>query len=1043
MNLPFRTHSIKHQIALLVAGVSGAGLLLATLVFLAFEIHAARGAMVRTTEAQASVVARGLTFDLEFWDAASAERTLSSLAEDKHILDACVYDANGRPLVAYPTGTPFSRFPARPPEPAELGFRESRLDLTHGIQVGERRLGTLLVRKDTREFRDRILMAAWVLAGLGLVVYGLVFAAARLLQQRVVNPIQALVEATRRIASEQNYGIRLNRSREGELGVLADSMNTMLDQIQVRDRELAGHREHLEALVRTRTAESEEGRARLLAIMESTSDFVWSVDAQHFRMVTFNQALQSYFKANLDHQVAVGMTPEEMLPADYAKRWRDFYQRAIEEGPFDIEYEVSTGSKVLFLAFNQIRQGDTVIGLSVFGRDITKHKQDEAQLKEAKEAAEDATRAKSEFLANMSHEIRTPMNAIIGMTYLALQTDLNAKQRQYLVKTRTASESLLGIINDILDFSKIEAGKLELEARPFLLQDVIDRVIDLVGLKATEKQLEFMVDVAPDVPSALLGDPLRLGQILTNLCSNAVKFTDAGEIVLITALVAHLDQGRVRLQFSVKDTGIGMSPEQIKGLFKPFSQVDPSSTRRFSGTGLGLAISQHLIQRMGGEIEVTSEPGMGSTFVFTVQLGLCQVEALPRPSTHPPMEGLRVLVVDDSAQARTILGGMLRDLGFHPTVAASATEGFRELQNAPQAPFDLVLLDWKMPGIDGFEAAAQIRAMQGLSFLPKLILMSAFGDDDTRRRSEAEGFEGYLSKPITASSLLDTIMTVCRTTAIAAPAEGLQAPAPPAGLLLGTPLRGLHLLLVEDNDFNQQVATELLEMLGAKVSLAAHGQAAVDLIRAESFDAVLMDLQMPVMDGHQATRIIRADPRHAELPILAMTAHALVEERERCLAAGMNDYVSKPIDPEILAAVITRWTGGRGKEAPGLPAPGPAAATQFLPQPPISVEEALNFLGGDRAMFHTVAHRFEDLRGQDSARFQEALQAGDLEGAQRVAHSMISAAKVVGALPLAEAAMALEDAARAGDPAPMATAFQTFHARLTEALAALHDLDRP
>ncbi len=1037
MATPFRPRSIKHQITLLVAGASGAGLLLATLVFLGFEIQATRRSLVRSTDAQAAVVARSLTFDLEFWDPTSAERTLSSLAEDRHIIGACLYDSEGRPLLAYPKGSALAQFPATSPDPAGLGFREGRLDLIRPIRVGERHLGTLLLSKDTKELRDQILLAVWVLVGLGGVVYGLVFAAARVLQARVVNPIQTLVDATRLIASEGDYGIRLTRMGESELGLLASSINGMLDQIQVRDQELVGHRNHLEALVQARTAESDEGRARLQAIMESTSDLIWSVDRQRLGLVTFNQAFQQYFQAELGRTLEGGMTPEETLPEQYAKLWRSFYQQAIQEGPFDLEYTVSTGTRVLVLAFSQIRQGDAVIGVSVFGRDITERKRNELLLLQAKEAAESATRAKSEFLANMSHEIRTPMNAVIGMTYLALQTDLSAKQRQYLAKTKIASESLLGIINDILDFSKIEAGRLDMEVRPFDLQDVITRVIDLVGLKATEKQLEFMVDVAPDVPATLMGDPLRLGQVLTNLCSNAVKFTEQGEIILIASLTGRPSEDRVELQFSVTDTGIGISPEQSQHLFQPFSQVDASTTRRFGGTGLGLAICRHLIQLMGGDIRVESEPGQGSTFRFTVQLGLSHEADLPPKSIRQPLDGLRVLVVDDNLNTRTILGSMIKSLGFHAATAASAVAGIQELVSAQQAPYDLVLLDWKMPGMDGFEAATQIRSLPGLQPSPKLILMSAFGDDDTRRQAEAAGFDGFLSKPITASSLLDALMDACSGFKIThVTPEHPVTPLP----LAGAPLAGLHLLLVEDNDFNQEVATELLELLGAQVSLAANGLTALQQVRAQAFDAVLMDVQMPIMDGHEATRRIREELKNTTLPIIAMTAHALLQERQSCLASGMNDYISKPIVPEELAAIILRWTQDA---SPGLPPFVQALPKVVSPEPaqsPIHMAVALEFHLGDPARFKAVAAKFAELRAGDATQVWVALEADDLEGAQRLAHSMISAAKLVGALPLMEAALHLEDAVISRDASSMLEAARVFAERLQEALAGLRAL---
>jgi CheY-like chemotaxis protein len=509
----------------------------------------------------------------------------------------------------------------------------------------------------------------------------------------------------------------------------------------------------------------------------------------------------------------------------------------------------------------------------------------------------------------MSHEIRTPMNAIIGMAHLALKTDLTPKQYDYLKKVDISAKSLLGIINDILDFSKIEAGKLDMESVDFQLEDTLDNISTLVGIKTQEKGLELLFKTDPSVPTALVGDPLRLGQILINLSNNAVKFTDTGEIVISTELVQK-DDTQVTLKFSVQDTGIGMTSEQAAKLFQPFMQADSSTTRKYGGTGLGLTISKRLAEMMGGEIWVESEPGGGSTFIFTANFGLGKERAKKRFTLPQDLRGMKVLVVDDNATSRDILQGMLESFSFEVTLAASAQEGLTELEKASESQsFKLVIMDWKMPGMDGIEASKHIKYHKSLSKIPVIVMVTAYGREDIMKQAEAVGLEGFLLKPASPSILFDAIMQAFGE-AVPELSRVAQRKEQEAEALKH--IQGAQVLLVEDNEINQQVAKEILEGAilegaGLKVALTNNGQEAVNAVKENEYDAVLMDVQMPVMDGYTATRQIRKDKRFKELPIIAMTAHAMTGDEDKSLQSGMNGHVTKPIDPDQLFSTLQKW----------------------------------------------------------------------------------------------------------------------------------------
>jgi two-component system sensor histidine kinase/response regulator len=545
-----------------------------------------------------------------------------------------------------------------------------------------------------------------------------------------------------------------------------------------------------------------------------------------------------------------------------------------------------------------------LIGLVGIARDITQRKKAADDIMRAKDLAEEATRIKSDFLANMSHEIRTPMNAVLGLSQLVLKTELTPRQRDFIEKVESSGQHLMGIINDILDFSKVEAGKLDIEQTDFALDGLMNTMTDLVAERCTAKGLELVLNIAPEVPRQLVGDALRLSQILVNFTGNAVKFTERGEVVVSV----HLDRrvgNQVVLRFCVADTGIGMTPEQIAKLFESFQQADSSTTRKYGGTGLGLAISKKLALLMGGEVGVESTPGKGSMFWFTALLQEGAVAQLPAPRIAD-MQGQRVLVVDDNDVARTVILGMLQEMGFEATGASSGKAAIAAVQRATDIaqPFEMIYVDWRMPEIDGLETARHIQSLN-LVPAPVLVMMTAYGREGVLKDAAAAGVQDVLVKPVCQSTLFNTTMNALGSR-MPARIQATEAATDVNEVL--APIHGARVLLVEDNDINQIVASEILTDAGLVVEIATDGRIALEMVQANSYDIILMDMQMPVMDGIDATREIRRVGRFNTLPIIAMTANAMNQDRQKCLDAGMNDFLSKPIEPEELWRILLLWT---------------------------------------------------------------------------------------------------------------------------------------
>ncbi|MEO5374179.1 MAG: response regulator [Alphaproteobacteria bacterium] len=660
--------------------------------------------------------------------------------------------------------------------------------------------------------------------------------------------------------------------------------------------------------------------------------------------------------------------------------------------------------------------------------DITERKRMEEELAAALDVANAATRAKSDFLANMSHEIRTPMNAIIGLTGLCMKTGLTAKQRDYLNKTLAAAESLLGIINDILDFSKIEAGKLDIETVPFDLDHVMDNLSALISIKAARKSLELLFFRPPDVPLHLIGDPLRLGQILTNLANNAVKFTETGEIVVSIRVVSRTTDS-VRLEFAVRDTGIGMTPEQQRRLFKPFSQADSSTTRRFGGTGLGLAIARQLVEMMGGSIRVDSEPGRGSTFTFDVLLGVSERDESKVVEVHPALHGRRVMVVDDNVASTNIHKSYLEAFSLDVTVCRSGEEAIATLASGG-ITVDLILMDWRMPGIDGVQAAQRIKTEVLADRPPKIILITASERENISHIPGVECLDNILGKPINPSLLLNAILEAFGATP-SHPSHIGSAGEPDEETL--RPIQGARILLVEDNEVNQQIACELLRQARLVVEVARHGREALDMVASTPYDCVLMDVQMPVMDGLEATRRIRGDDRFADLPILAMTANAMVEDRRRTHDAGMNDHIAKPIRPQDLFGALLKWIPPGERPLPEREAESAAygATDVGLPDlPGLDTAAGLARMAGKTDAYRKLLLKFADNQANTAAQIRMAVDRGNGELAVRLAHTLKGVAGNIGATSLQQVAHDLEVALKTGDTAPLDKLIATVGAEL-------------
>jgi two-component system sensor histidine kinase/response regulator len=902
----YRDMSIRHKLQGIVIVACGVALLVASVAFTLYDRTTFLRAKASDLIASAKMIGSNSTAALTFHDSKSAREILSALQARRHVIHACIYDSDGKVFAKY------SR------DPTQVGFcppaqREgSRVVARHmvlfqNIVLNGDSIGTIYIEADLLDLNDRLLRFVVIDFVVLLGSLAVAFLLSYRLQRVISEPIRELAETASSVSAHENYSIRASKRGQDEIGVLFDQFNNMLDRIQQRDVAIQKAHDGLEKRVEERTA-------YLNALIENSPLAIMVLDSVQ-KVQLCNPAFEQLFQYT--RQEVIGKPVDGLLAdGDLLLEARTVSLQARGGKPINlvtrrrrkdrslVDVELHTVGLVL---------NAEVVGSLVIYQDISVRKGAEEAMRQAKEAAEASSRAKSEFLANMSHEIRTPMNGIMGMTELVLDTELDSEQREYLNMAKLSADSLLSLINDILDYSKIEAGKLEIDAIDFNLGDNIGDTMKTLSLRAHQKGLELAYDIQPDVPDALVGDPGRLRQTIVNLAGNAIKFTERGEVIL-SVQADWKTSDDLQLHFTISDTGIGIPLEKQAAIFEAFTQADGSMSRTYGGTGLGLTISSRLVALMHGRIWVESELGKGSRFHFTAHFGLQKVPTRTIVPRDPViLRDMRVLVVDDNATNRQILLKMLANWRTRPTAVESGAKAIISLREAQGLGrnFPLILLDAQMPEMDGFALAECIKRNPDWNTATIMMLSSAGQRGDAKRCREI-GVAAYLTKPVRQAELLDAILTALGTspTREASPAlvtrHSLRENSNP-----------LRILLAEDNAVNQVLAVRLLEKRGHRVTVAGTGKEALAALEKESFDLVLMDVQMPEMDGFEATAAIREKEKTSgtHLPVIAMTAHAMAGDRERCLGAGMDGYIAKPIRLEELEELLKRFTPAASKLA--------------------------------------------------------------------------------------------------------------------------------
>ena len=932
--------SIRTKLTRIIVLTCSAAVLAACVIFATYDIHIARQSQLHALQAIAEITGTNSTAALSFHDKEAGAAILRSLSEERQILHAVLYMPDGKVLAEYNRDGDRGSFtpPATQPDGARLTRRG--MDAFSTIVLDGRTLGRICLESDTRPLQLREEGLAMMICAALLIALIVALLLGSRLQRVISDPILQLAQTAFAVALDGNYAVRASVTGGREIGFLYEQFNRMLEGIQKRDSELENARADLEKRIAERTA-------YLNALFETSPLGIVTTDS-FARVRVCNTAFERLFQYSRDEIVGAELNglvaPPELVEevAEYTRRIvsgervRVIAKRRRKDGTL---IDVEMYGVPLFVSGEQV-------GELVLYQDISERKQAEEALRAAKEIAESANQAKSDFLANMSHEIRTPMNGIIGMTQLALEADLSAEVREYLSMVKSSADSLLTLLNDILDFSKIEAGKFEFESLPFALRENLGKTMKALAHSAHRKGLELAWHVAPNVPEWLVGDCGRLRQVLINLVGNSIKFTERGEVV-VSATLKRSTSAWAELHFTVRDTGIGIPEEKREIIFAAFTQADPSTTRKFGGTGLGLTIVQRLVSMMEGAVSVESELGNGSSFHFTVRLQLPQEELAPwSPACPSALRGLRVLIVDDNQTNRLILRETLKQWGMTPSSVASGREALEMMKQRGLSPFRLAVIDEQMPEMDGFMLAKHIRTCTEFSDLPILMLSSAshLGFNEKERES---GITAFLTKPAEPSELLNAILAAIVSSAGPTSVETNSNPErerEKAGLR-----RSMRILLAEDNAVNRVLATKLLEKEGHTVIEANNGREALAALQREKIDLVLMDIQMPDIDGLETIRIVREKEKTSggHIPIISVTAHVMKGDRENCIAAGADDYVSKPLQrAELFSAMERCCPNQQGISAPV--------------QKSVDASQMLERCQGDRELLAEIIELFDE-----------------------------------------------------------------------------------
>jgi PAS domain S-box-containing protein len=943
----FKDLPIRRKLTWIIMLASVVALFLACVGFAGYEVVAQRRTMVRTLSSLANVIGENAYSSVLFNDSKTATEILSSLRSDAHVVAGCIYNKAGQPLAVYAREGAAGSYPPPAAGPPGHSFTADSLLLYHEIAQDGAVVGTVFIESDLQELYLRLRLYLAIALAVLLVSALVVFFLSTKLQRVISNPILNLDRTASAVAGERNYAIRATKEGDDELGRLIDRFNEMLGQIQQRDAALQEARDQLERRVEARTGElqqeiAERKRAeralfqsqalyRLMALNASDLLYVYRQDTGKVEWFGRVDGLLGFAEREFPRSREAW---EQRIHPEDLGRVQAACSRSRECGePFLVDYRIQRIDGQWLHWSDRGRpvyddeEGRGIIKFVGACTDITERKRAEGELIKAKDAAEAANLAKSEFLANMSHEIRTPMNGIIGMSGLLLGTKMTVEQLDFAETIRASAESLLTIINGILDFSKIESGKLTFETLDFHLRELVDSTMELLAEQAHSKQVELISWLPREVHKQLRGDPGRLRQVLLNLLANAVKFTEAGEVVLQIEQVDE-SESDVTLRFVVKDTGIGIAPEVQRNLFQPFTQADGSTTRKFGGTGLGLAISRQLIEMMRGSIGVESVPGRGSTFWFTVRLQKQAGGATSLTVREEFFLGHRTLVVDDNETNRKVLHHYLTAWRVKNDCVSSGPEALQTLRQAAAEgePFTLVITDLRMPEMDGLMLARAIRADPEIP-RPKVILATSTGRYLTEAEARENGVDACLLKPLRQSLLYDGVVSLLMGQRPSRVGDGEGEGE--TSLLTGEPPEApkpLRVLVAEDNPVNQKVTLHQLRRLGYTADVVANGLEVLATLERIPYDLILMDCQMPEMDGYETTRQIRQRENERQLPrvrIVAVTANAMEGDRERCLEAGMDEFVTKPVRVDHLAAVLEQQVAGRLPP----PDPTPGAAT--------------------------------------------------------------------------------------------------------------------